>query len=1352
MTPRLLFAFVALSFVACTTADERPGRLPADLPTLQLPATIAVPADYGTIADALAVAVAGDVVAVEPGLYFEDLTLPGGVILQGSGLDQTTIEGHVTVVGGEAAITFLRLQGPGASLGTCGINASAGNSILLVSARVNAYYQGVCLDPGPSISVPWPTIDRVSFESNGYAVAVFSGQATITNSYFAWSPRSGIYGLDDTSITAINNTLLGNSFGGNETDRDAAISLGAGGTSVVRNNNVTSNLFGLQCAGCIADFDHNNVWGNTTDYAGDSSSSPTDLHVDPLLVSVSSGNLRLQDASPLIDQGSSDGAPDHDWDGLPRPSGAGFDIGADEWSLSAFTLVINEVMSNPSNETSGEFVEIANVGSEAVDVAGLMLSDGDSDDTIIAYANGTTVVPPGGYAVVLDPDFNGDYVLGGGAVPVTVGNARIGNGISTNDPIQLLEDNGYVVIDEWTIPFDAGDGNSVERVDVLSGNIASNWVVSSCLDGSSPGALNCAAGEIAPNDPSVLRITEVLANALNEQTGEFVELWNSGSEDVNLTGLIVTDGDSTDALIAFGGGDTILPGGAYALIVDPNYGGQYLLPSGVLLMTTPDATIGNGIANGSDPITLFDLDGATEIDSQTFLRITPDGVSQERLDYDAADSLANWPESTCAAGHSAGRRSCVAGGLGAGLVLNEVLNNPTDEQSGEFVELSNLGSGAIDLAGLWITDGDQTDELIAFDGGPTVLAGGELALIIDSGFDGDFTLPAGVVIVTTADSHLGNGLSVTDPVTLLEDDGASVVDTWGVPFNPGNGNSAEKVSGFGGDTTDNWTTSTCASGSSPGVPNCVSYSPIPAGSSTLTITEVMSNPLSEATGEYVEVFNHGIDPIDLWGLILYDGDAWDFLRSFQSGSTIVDPGEYAVIVDNGYAAQYSIPSGVTVVTVDDATIGSGLATNDAVQLYEADGYSVIDSFSFPFNPGNGVAVERVDIATGDIDANWVASPCDASPGAANCSAASITACNDGVDNDGDGWFDLTDPGCFDASDDDESVVGNFECSDEVDNDGDGLIDGYDPDCADPSDNSESAGCTDGVDNDSDGWTDLDDPDCATGDSEVGFGSTACNDDVDNDSDSMTDSADPECSDGFDDSEAAGCSDGLDNDGDGWTDAADPDCAAVGDETGYGTTECNDGLDNNGDGNVDGDDPECNNASQDEPLPYFWITVSEIMNNPSAVSDANGEWFEIYNPLLADIDIEGWNFYDGGGDGFDIVGSLIIPAQGYLVLGRNGDMGTNGGVALDYVYSGFDLDNVDDEIYIDDPTATEVFLLEYWELNNWPDSDGQSIGLTGTLEPSQASSWSGSNWCASSTVWSGSDGDTGTPGLPNEVCN
>jgi len=153
----------------------------------------------------------------------------------------------------------------------------------------------------------------------------------------------------------------------------------------------------------------------------------------------------------------------------------------------------------------------------------------------------------------------------------------------------------------------------------------------------------------------------------------------------------------------------------------------------------------------------------------------------------------------------------------------------------------------------------------------------------------------------------------------------------------------------------------------------------------------------------------------------------------------------------------------------------------------------------------------------------------------------VTQCENGQDDDDDGWTDADDPDC--ASGDEETGYGETACNDGEDNDADGLIDAEDDWCDDASGEYESDPCDDGEDNDGDGWTDADDPDCATGDEELDFDdSWECNDGVDNDGDGDTDADDDDCDSAMDELEGKlPCDDGEDNDGDGWVDDDDPDC-------------------------------------------------------------------------------------------------------------------------------------------------------------------------------------------------------------------
>src|SRR5262245_13592260 len=69
----------------------------------------------------------------------------------------------------------------------------------------------------------------------------------------------------------------------------------------------------------------------------------------------------------------------------------------------------------------------------------------------------------------------------------------------------------------------------------------------------------------------------------------------------------------------------------------------------------------------------------------------------------------------------------------------------------------------------------------------------------------------------------------------------------------------------------------------------------------------------------------------------------------------------------------------------------------------------------------------------------------------------LCACNDGMDNDLDGYIDLMDPACAEPWDNAETnnfTPGSTQCTDGNDNDTDGMIDSADPECTGALDDDE----------------------------------------------------------------------------------------------------------------------------------------------------------------------------------------------------------------------------------------------------------------------------------------------------------
>ena len=241
-------------------------------------------------------------------------------------------------------------------------------------------------------------------------------------------------------------------------------------------------------------------------------------------------------------------------------------------------------------------------------------------------------------------------------------------------------------------------------------------------------------------------------------------------------------------------------------------------------------------------------------------------------------------------------------------------------------------------------------------------------------------------------------------------------------------------------------------------------------------------------------------------------------------------------------------------------------------------------------------------------------------------AVGAPACANGLDDDGDGIVDFPwEPGCVAAGDDDEvDPPGERACSNGLDDDGDGEADyPYDRGCTGAGDNDETdpvrlAHCGNGRDDDGDGLVDYPaDPGCRSrADAREGdpAAAPACANGLDDDRDGIVDwPFDPGCVDAADTDEAGpvpGCFNGVDDDGDGVVDfPADPGCGWAGDpreDDPLVLAACGNGADDDGDGEADWPaDRGCRFAADESEVDPFRFTprcVDGVDNDGDGIID------------------------------------------------------------------------------------------------------------------------------------------------------
>lgn len=150
-----------------------------------------------------------------------------------------------------------------------------------------------------------------------------------------------------------------------------------------------------------------------------------------------------------------------------------------------------------------------------------------------------------------------------------------------------------------------------------------------------------------------------------------------------------------------------------------------------------------------------------------------------------------------------------------------------------------------------------------------------------------------------------------------------------------------------------------------------------------------------------------------------------------------------------------------------------------------------------------------------------------------------------------------------------------------------------------------------------------------------------------------------------------------------------------------------------------------------------LVITELMRDPQALNDADGEWIEVWNPSQVGWNLAGCELRDEGSNRH-VFGDFPIDAETSVVLARS----ASPGFTPDYVYGGdmFLNNSGADEVIIacDD---VEIAAVRYD--SSWGFAPGHSFEL-GLYFQTEHENDSPDNWCVPSETYG--SGDHGTPGF------
>lgn len=161
-----------------------------------------------------------------------------------------------------------------------------------------------------------------------------------------------------------------------------------------------------------------------------------------------------------------------------------------------------------------------------------------------------------------------------------------------------------------------------------------------------------------------------------------------------------------------------------------------------------------------------------------------------------------------------------------------------------------------------------------------------------------------------------------------------------------------------------------------------------------------------------------------------------------------------------------------------------------------------------------------------------------------------------------------------------------------------------------------------------------------------------------------------------------------------------------------------------------------------------VIFHELLINPPGEGDL-GEWIELMNLTPDALDLTDCLLKDDGTNRhtFTAADALLVPAFGFVVIGRSADRDDNGGFLPNAVYADTQLGNSKDvvELICGGVTIDRVA----WDSATWPVRSGASMALRAGQTNAAANDLPGS-WCLSATPY-GNGRIKGSPRAANGAC-